>query len=235
MLVKFSKFKFLIVCLQIFGSFSQETEIVKCEGYFSRVLSTLGVLVSYCIIRSTAINNANVEVVSQANQNVTELFFDRNQDIEYLPVKVRVHFPNLLSISAYDCKVKSVAQENFNNLSKLLALSLRRNQLVTIEPNTFNDLTSLEVLLLSENRIIFIDSKAFEVLIRLTRLDLVENKCIHMNFISSNEASELVASQCSKKTTTTTTETTRKKTTSKTTIGKKKHWMEYFLQTTLPD
>lgn len=219
MLHKYSKL--LILYFQIYDSFSKEIKTVKCESYFSRNLSTFEINVKFCRLRRTAIGSDNVEIIPKASENATELFFDSNQDIEYLPVKVRENFPNLLSISAYYCKVKSISPENFKNLSKLLVLSLKKNELVTIESNTFDDLINLKVLLLSDNLIIYIDSKAFESLIYLTRLDLIDNKCIQMNFTSSKEASKFVGSQCSIKTTTT--------------ARNKQNWMEYFLQTTLPD
>lgn len=96
------------------------------------------------------------------NENVTELLMTNNKGIEYLPQAASVAFPNLYTIEAHGCSVKSVAKLNFNGLTKLTTINLENNQLETIDENSFDDTIDLANIYLNDNKLIELPSNIFK-------------------------------------------------------------------------
>lgn len=76
-------------------------------------------------------------------------FYD-NQNVSFLPINLHVKFPNLTTLTASFCALKTVTNKNFKSLTKLRLLWLEGNQIEEIPANAFEDLTALEVLHLSK-------------------------------------------------------------------------------------
>ena len=83
------------------------------------------------------------------NPKVFGLKFANNQNL-FLPVKVSMIFPNLITYNASSTSIKQIVKENFVRLGSLKFLDLSRNQIEKIYGDTFEDLESLEEVHLSK-------------------------------------------------------------------------------------
>lgn len=113
---------------------------------------------------------------NSANENVTELLMRNNKKIEYLPQDAAVPFPNLNTINAYDCSVKSLTKLHFQGLTKMRIVNLAKNQLETIDENSFDDTVNVAGLYFDDNKLIDLPSKLFEKLEHLDGLYVKNNQ-----------------------------------------------------------
>lgn len=100
--------------------------------------------------KRTAINATNFIIADLRDEEVEGIIFDRNVNIEYLPVKIHLQFPNLDIYNASRCSIKQISKENFENLSRLKSIELSGNKIQKISGNTFKGLNSLLHVNLSE-------------------------------------------------------------------------------------
>jgi hypothetical protein len=100
------------------------------------------------MIDETIIYDDDYSIANPKDTKVSGLLLEHNQNVKFLPVKVAEKFPNILGISAFDCKIKQISKANFENLHKLTEIHLHGNMIETIYSNTFEDLVSLEVIFL---------------------------------------------------------------------------------------
>lgn len=99
---------------------------------------------SCLMILETVIDEPNYEISSRKNETIQGLTFNANKKIFFLPLEAFKKFPNLLGYSAYECSIKSIVKENFQNLNKLTVIYLHKNQIETILSDTFEGLSSLQ-------------------------------------------------------------------------------------------
>lgn len=101
-----------------------------------------------CLITTTAINASDFTFSGLEDESV--LLFDsaRNQNVEFLPIRISNKFPNLVSYNADRCAIREISKTNFANLFHLRMLNLIGNRLEIIKSDTFKDLVNLESLLL---------------------------------------------------------------------------------------
>jgi Leucine-rich repeat (LRR) protein len=102
------------------------------------------------MMEETIIDDDDYTIANEKDTKVSGLLLEHNQKVKFLPIKVAEKFPNILGISAFDCKIKSISKENFENLHKLTEIHLHGNMIETIYSNTFEDLVSLEVIFLGK-------------------------------------------------------------------------------------
>lgn len=104
-----------------------------------------------------------------------------NKDAKYIPENIGTIFPNLIIARFWNCSLKSVDNNSWKNLKKLVALYLGHNQIMSVECGAFKDLISLEVLTLAHNQIVFLCSTIFDSLVELTQLFLDDNELEFLN------------------------------------------------------
>jgi hypothetical protein len=123
---------------------------VPCEAIKQREWEwTIDNFIKTCFMDDeTIIDGDNFTISSPISTKVSGLLLEHNQNVKFLPVKVAETFPNILGISAFDCKIKQISKANFENLHKLTEIHLHGNMIETIYSNTFEDLVSLEVIFL---------------------------------------------------------------------------------------
>jgi Leucine rich repeat len=103
--------------------------------------------VKTCWINSaTSIQSQDVKFSTQFDEEMSGLWLNSNNKINYLPINVGEKFPNLLGYDAAGCSLTEVLSSNFRKLSKLKELYLNYNQIERVNADTFDDMTSLEVL-----------------------------------------------------------------------------------------
>ncbi|KAJ6643191.1 Chondroadherin [Pseudolycoriella hygida] len=115
------------------------------------------------------------------NENVTKLFMGHNKNIEYLPENTSVIFPNLYSIEAFDCSVKSLNELNFKGLHKMIQVDLNKNQIETIDEHSLDDMVQLTSLNLEDNKLTNLPPNVFEKLLQLNFLHLNKNLIQELN------------------------------------------------------
>lgn len=139
--------KSFVIFLLCFALQKIKAEQVECEsvtfkdhGYGPGALKTCFMTIS------TSIDTPGFTIASPRDETIEGLFFGRNKKIQFLPEKVAETFPNLLFYSAYNCSLSEVSKKHFQNLGKLMILSISANEIERISSDTFDDLTSLEEL-----------------------------------------------------------------------------------------
>lgn len=104
-----------------------------------------------CIMnKRTAINDTNFVISDLEDEDITGIEFDSNKKIEYLPYKIYMQFPNMISYSADSCSIKQISKYNFEKLHRLNTILLESNKIQKISGNTFKGLTSLIFINLSK-------------------------------------------------------------------------------------
>lgn len=127
--------------------------LVTCEKFESREVYGINTDLQTCFMDGeTIIDELGTMISSILKKSVTEVFFDRNKNIEFLPENIYEKFPNIVSYTAWDCALNSVSKVNFKSLSKLRRLALNNNKIQRIESDTFEDLKALELLMLSKRK-----------------------------------------------------------------------------------
>lgn len=118
-------------------------EQISCEN--------LWIIGKTCWIKSTdSIINSSYTTIIKTVAEITKLEFNHNKKIFFLPVEVAFSFPNLVTYSALNCSIKTIAKIHFKNLKMLESLDLKKNQIEVVRSNTFEDLSSLKNLDLRE-------------------------------------------------------------------------------------
>lgn len=152
---------------------------------------------------ATLIDSPGSTFSSASDETVTGLTFYKNKKVFYLPARLDSTFPSLTHLSGMSCSIRTLSKESFQNLTKLVSLSLTKNEIKTVASDTFQDLVSLEELGLGEylanfkldtfeqqlkiiltgaNKIKFINGKLFTNLNKLAKVYLWKNKCIDKSF-----------------------------------------------------
>lgn len=114
----------------------------------------IGLLYDYglktCFLEVAVINSQGFTILSEKDSLMRNLQFYFNTEIRYLPIKIHKKYPNLTSINANYCSIRTIEYGNFEKLDKLEKLSLAGNHIQEVTTDTFADLTSLEYLFLSK-------------------------------------------------------------------------------------
>lgn len=99
---------------------------------------------------TTVINSADFSISDGRNDDVSDISFDKNSKIEFLPITVFLKFSNVRTYNADNCLIKEISIRNFEHLFKLEVLSLAFNQIKIIQHDTFEGLNKLESISLSK-------------------------------------------------------------------------------------
>lgn len=98
---------------------------------------------------STVIDKANVTISDGRQDSVTDIEFEKNTKVEFLPILVHFKFSNVRTYRADHCSIRSITNRNFEHLTKLQNLSLANNQIEMIQRQTFEGLVRLTMIRLS--------------------------------------------------------------------------------------
>jgi len=131
---------------------------------------------TYYIYSTEKISTKNVEIDSTKVEYGKGLSLKYNKNIEYLPVKVAQIFPKIIAYSAYDCLIKEIKYENFEDLNELQLVSLQGGQISHVPKDIFKDLSKLKFLYLNDNQLQYIDEQVFQNLGRLIHLNVSDNQ-----------------------------------------------------------
>lgn len=105
-----------------------------------------------CIIRNQAIEvEGTVIRATQDAATIEGVSIEKNKDVKFMPERLGQTFPELTLLQVQFCGLKSIEAKHFENLRKLLYLSLFGNDIQTIGSGTFGSLPSLQTLILSNN------------------------------------------------------------------------------------
>jgi hypothetical protein len=96
-----------------------------------------------CLMNGTTTIDSNGYTISTGNDFISTLRFTKNENVNFLPVRVFKSFPNLRSIHAEGCSIKSITKSNLVNLNRLEELWLDDNLIEIIPSNAFTGLESL--------------------------------------------------------------------------------------------
>lgn len=108
--------------------------------------------VKTCFIKNQAIEVEGTVIRSTPDSNTVEgVNIERNKDVKFIPDNLARTFPELTVLQVQFCGVKSIQAKHFENLRKLVYLSLFGNEIETIGSGAFSDLASLQTLYLSNN------------------------------------------------------------------------------------
>lgn len=98
----------------------------------------------YCLMTErTAINSTNFIIADMKDEEIEGIVFESNTNIEYLPYKIYMQFPNLDFYNAERCSIQQISKENFEKLSRLRSIVLSHNKIQKISGNTFKGLGNL--------------------------------------------------------------------------------------------
>lgn len=98
---------------------------------------------------STTIDKANVTISDGRHDSVTDIEFERNAKVEFLPILVHFKFSNVRTYRADHCSIRTITNRNFEHLTKLQNLSLANNKIEMIQRQTFEGLERLTMIRLS--------------------------------------------------------------------------------------
>lgn len=124
-------------------------EEIDSEEIFCEKFLQFGLHDSCFVTERTAINSTNFVIGEQKDEEIGGMIFDSNKNIEYLPNKIYLQFPNLVVYKADRCSLTQISKQNFEQLKRLKVISLVSNQLKKISGNTFTGLGSLQEVNLS--------------------------------------------------------------------------------------
>ena len=85
-----------------------------------------------------------------ADGSVSELKFEPNKNVQYLPTYVHEKFPKVKKILAADLALLDIHNKNFRYLSYLTYIDLNGNQIEIVLSDTFNEIWRLLYLDLSK-------------------------------------------------------------------------------------
>jgi hypothetical protein len=160
---------------------------IDCEKTMTRRVDEVKGLLKSCRMDIKAvINSSDFVFNSEVDLNMTEIYTDGNRNVMYLPTNIHEKFPNLLSLSIWNCGLKELSNATFRNLKFDVRIAINRNSLKTLELGTFDDCTALEFLFIDNNKIKKMSGNVFRSLTNLKKLDLSGNPCISENFDVAN-------------------------------------------------
>jgi Leucine-rich repeat (LRR) protein len=177
---------------------------VECEEIQTRRINDIGdELLKGCRMDEiTVIDSADLTLVSEYDEGVTEMFGTLNKKIEFLPTKIYEKFPRLISLIFKDCALKSVTIDSLQKLVHMRKIDLSSNQIETFGNETFDDLKRLQYLYLNFNRISSLDGNVFKKLENLFIFEIKGNVCIDEDFyiiFTLPEVVEDISLKCSYK------------------------------------
>ena len=165
---------------------SSAVKEIDCEKTMTRTINDIPrVILKACRFDTydkTDIDTPDSVLSSEVDESMTEIYADNNMNIEYLPTNIHEKFPNLLSMSIWFCKLRSVSNTTFKNLKSLIRLAMNVNFLESFDDGTFADLVNLKYLYIDYNRLHTLDGNIFKPLTSLRALILYGNICINENF-----------------------------------------------------
>lgn len=105
----------------------------------------------FCMMdEKTAINATNFVIAELKDEDIGGIDFNYNKAIEYLPYKIYMQLPNLVTYRAQWCSIKQISKQNFEELRRLKNILLNNNKIQKISGNTFRGLEKLIEIDLSE-------------------------------------------------------------------------------------
>jgi hypothetical protein len=134
----------MIFVLAVICSITSASQI-SCERDSTNRVARVGAS-KFCFMQTSTTIATEGVLISLRDPYITELNFNLNHKISFLPVRVHKAFPSLINYMAAGCSLKSIGRESFKNLNNLRVLLLQSNQITTIYNDTFTDLLSLEYL-----------------------------------------------------------------------------------------
>lgn len=133
-----------------------------------------------CVVTKLEFNDTSVVRVFEKHpgQDVHELEI---QDIHLgkFPRGIGKAFPFLKRLWIVNCGVKEIKRSDFNDLTNLKTLNMKRNLITELRDDVFDKLPGLVYLSLSHNFISIIDTKVFAALKNLDRLNLQSNTSVN--------------------------------------------------------
>lgn len=120
----------------------------------------------YTCVMHGSIQSENIGIFKDW-QNIQAILIHDEDNMNFLP---EIYGENIQPIQAYQvtsCSVKTLKNENFNQMTSLISLNLKRNKISNISSGTFSSLAQLELLNLSEN---YIENLSDELLWNLRNL-----------------------------------------------------------------
>lgn len=107
----------------------------------------------YCVVKETAVIDApDVRLRIPRNRSITNIVLNENKNVEYLPGRLYLTFPNLRKYFATNCAIVEITETNFVNLRQLHQIELQSNLIETISSEAFDGLIKLEYIFLSKLR-----------------------------------------------------------------------------------
>lgn len=95
------------------------------------------------------IDSKDFFVSDRRHDGVTDINFNRNPKIKFLPISVFLKFSNIRTYNAERCAIQEISKRNFEHLLELQTLNLAFNQIEIIKQDTFEGLSDLRTILLS--------------------------------------------------------------------------------------
>lgn len=142
-------FPVLLVLLLDQASAQTRGNQVACETIGSESWTHVGPQKTCYIKVNTWINSTSCTILT-VRETVTGLSFWQSKKIYFLPIKVDVTFPNLITYGANGCSIKTIYKDNFKNLGRMKRLDLGNNQIESVPTNAFEDCVNLEWLQFGE-------------------------------------------------------------------------------------
>lgn len=109
----------------------------------------------------TAVQDLGYIISSPFNDEIKEIVFEDNRNIEFLPNSPHQIFPDLNFYHAARCAIREVSKSNFENLHQLYRIDLSGNHIYAVLSDTFEGLADLRLLDLSKLEVQFKDVDMF--------------------------------------------------------------------------
>lgn len=136
-----------------------------------------------CLTLSVDVQSSNVRVSSvtgyhhyRKNDNHVERIEFMSSWSSHLPSGFGILFQNLAEFEVRDTPLRALKRRNFEDMTKLLLLTVENTKLTSIPEDTFNDLVSLQKLTIRKNLITTLSPKLFHPLKNLRAFDGKFNK-----------------------------------------------------------
>lgn len=137
--------------LLILKSFASADTSISCEQIkISPNWHYLNLKKDICFFDEEEIDEPDFTVNSTLNNDVIGISFDKNTNVQFLPINVYESFPDLIIYGASYCRIQAVIKENFQLLNKLTHIHLSGNKIETIPGNLFEGLESLKKIFLGK-------------------------------------------------------------------------------------
>lgn len=121
------------------------------SGDFECDFSPWPMLPTCNVKNTTTISSPDSRFRAPRNKTVTWISFTNNSNIEYLPERLYLSFPNLNSYFARNCSIKEISDANFVNLPHITLIDVSLNFIESIPSQAFDGLVKLSLIYLSES------------------------------------------------------------------------------------